>query len=182
MNTDETDLAGLDFETAREYILAYSVDLKRLERETAETKAELDRWTSRVALAEGKLAASPEDANLSGLAEAARAKAAEASGKLDALEAERTELRGKIERMKVQLPMVKARERSIDPDRLLAELQLMTGELLNDRSEGGAGAPEADFAKLEADEAAARDLESLKLRAAAEGMAGGSNKAAGGAS
>jgi hypothetical protein len=169
---DETDLSGLDRESAKEYIFAYAVDVKRLDREIADSAAELERWKGRVALAEGKLSASAPapDASMAALAEAARAKVAEEAGKLASLEAERADLRAKIGRMREQLPMIKARERSIDPDRLLAELQLMTGELLG--PEGGDGrsaaATEADFAKLEAEAKADSDLESLRRRAAAE--------------
>jgi hypothetical protein len=177
VNTEETNLSGLDLEAAREYIFAYSVDLKRLEKEAAASGDELERWKGRVALVEGKLASAPADASLASLAEAARAKAAEESGKLASLEAERSELRGKIALMREQLPMIKARERSIDPDRLLAELQLMTGELLGEGGERSAAASEADFAKLEAEAKAKSELEELKRRAAAEsgGPAGGEN-------
>jgi phage shock protein A len=166
---DETNLTGLDLEAAREYIFAYSVDLKRLEKTISESGAELERWKGRVALAEGKLAQAPADASLAGLAEAARAKVAEESARLAALESERAELRGKIARMREQLPMIKARERSVDPDRLLAELQLMTGELLGERGDGSAAATDADFAKLEAEAKADAELESLKRRAAGGG-------------
>jgi hypothetical protein len=77
--------------------------------------------------------------------------------------------------MREQLPMIKARERSIDPDRLLAELQLMTGELLGSGGDGGRSpaATEADFAKLEAEAKAEADLEGLRRRAAAEAPKGG---------
>jgi chromosome segregation ATPase len=175
---EDTNLSGLDLEAAREYIFAYSVDLKRLDKAAADSGAELERWKSRVALVEDKLASTPGDASLSTLAEAARAKVAEEEGKLSSLEAERSELRGKINLMREQLPMIKARERSVDPDRLLAELQMMTGELLGRAGEGGpdegrsAAATEADFAKLEADAKADAELEDLKRRAAAEGESG----------
>jgi hypothetical protein len=104
---------------------------------------------------------------LAALAQAARAKVEEEGGKIASLEAERAELRAKVVRMREQLPTIKARERSIDPDMLLAELQMMTGELLNDESGGrSAVATEADFAKLETATKADSDLEALKLRAA----------------
>jgi hypothetical protein len=164
---EDTDLSGLDLDAAKEYIFAYAVDLKRLDKEIAEVEAELARWRSRVELVEGKLAAG--DASVASLAEAARAKAAEEEGKRASLEAERSELRAKLARMREQLPMIRSRERSVDPDRLLAELQLMTGELLGpdagsdgERSEA---ATEADFAKLEAEAKADSELEALKKRA-----------------
>ena len=169
---EDSDLSGLDLEAAREYIFAYAVDVKRLDREIADCGAEVERWKNRVALAEGKLAgagvagaAPAADPSMAAMAETARAKVAEAEGKLGSLEAERSDLRAKVAGLRSQLPMIKARERSIDPDRLLAELQLMTGELLGDASGGrSAAATEADFAKLEANARADAELEALKRR------------------
>ena len=166
---EDDNLAGLDLDSAKEYIFAYAVDVKRLDKELADSGLELDKWKSRSALAEGKLAAG--DQSMAALAQAARAKAEEQAGKVASLEAERAELRAKVARMREQLPMIKARERSIDPDRLLAELQLMTGELLGPdagTADGGrsAAATEADFAKLESESKADADLEALKRRAA----------------
>lgn len=158
---DDENLSGLDLAAAKEYIFAYSVDLKRLDKEIADALAERDRWKGRVALAESRLAAG--EGAMAALADAAREKAAEWEAKLPPLEAERAELRAKIARMREQLPMISARERSIDPDRLLAELQMMTGELLADE---GRAATEADFAKLESESKADADLEALKRRAA----------------
>jgi phage shock protein A len=166
---DDENLAGLDLDSAKEYIFAYAVDVKRLDKEISEAQGELERWKGRLALAEGKLAAG--DGAMAALVQAAGAKVAEREGKIAALEAERAGLRAKVARMREQLPMIKARERSIDPDRLLAELQLMTGELLGPEAaspEGGrsAAATEADFAKLESQSKADAELEALKRRAA----------------
>lgn len=172
---DDENLTGLDLASAKEYIFAYAVDVKRLDKDIADAQAELDRWKSRQALAEGKLAAAGPagDQAMSGLAQAAAAKVAEQAAKLATLEAERADLRARVARMREQLPMIKARERSIDPDRLLAELQLMTGELLGGAADGGpelggksAAATEADFAKLESESKAETDLDALKRRAA----------------
>jgi phage shock protein A len=188
---EDTDLTGLDFDAAREYIFAFAVDLKRLDKEIASAEAELALWKGRAALAEGKLAGG--DASMSALAEAARARAAEQETKILALESERSELRSKVGAMRAELPLIKARERSIDPDRLLAELQLMTGELLGEapaaapadgaqqgEAPGGAqpqarsaAATEADFRKLEADQRAESELEALKRRAASEDAGAG---------
>jgi len=186
---EDTDLRGLDYDSAREYILAFAVDAKRMDKEISEAGAELERWKERAALAEGKLAGG--DASMAALAEAARAKAVEQSQKIATLEAERADLRSKVEAMRLQLPIIRASERSIDPDRLLAELQLMTGELLGDGPIGAAPAAEgtgpgaadaapsaeqrsaaatdADFRRLEAESKAESELEALKRRAAAEG-------------
>jgi len=122
--SDDTDLTGLDLEGAKAYILEFAVEAKRLEKELAALKADLDLWKGRVALAEGK--AMPD------LASAARNKVAEIEGRMAALGAECADILSKVEAMRLRLPAIRAAERSVDPDRLLAELQLMTGELLGD--------------------------------------------------
>lgn len=165
---DDTDLTGLDLASAKEYIFEFAVEVKRLDKAIGDETAELDRWKGRIALAEGKLAAAGTvgDPSMAALVQAAQAKVGEVALKVAALEAERAELRAKISRMREQLPMIKARERSIDPDRLLAELQLMTGELLG---ESAGTATEAAFAKLEAEAKAGADFDALKRRVADEG-------------
>jgi hypothetical protein len=161
---EDENLQGLDLDSAKEYIFAYAVEVKQLDKDIAAAQAELDKWKSRQGLAEGKLAAG--DQSMAALAEAARAKVQECSSKAASLEAERADLRAKVSRMREQLPMIKARERSVDPDRLLAELQLMTGELLGDEVDGRSkAATEADFAKLESEAKADSDLDELKRRA-----------------
>ncbi len=163
---DDTNLSGLDLAAAKEYIFAFAVEAKRLDKEVAAAEAELGLWRGRVALAEGKAMAD--------LAAAARAKADEIAAKAEALRAERSDIKSKVEAMRLQLPSIRARERSIDPDRLLAELQLMTGELLGEEGPDGrsAAAVEGDFAKLEAGAKADADLEALK-RKLGDGGAGG---------
>ncbi len=166
---DDTNLSGLDLDAAKEYIFAFAVDAKNQEKAIADARGELEIWKGRVTLAEGRLAkAGPAgDPSMDSLAQAARSKVEELAGKMAALEAERADLRSKIEAMRAQLPMIKARERSIDPDRLLAQLQMMTGELLGESPEGRSpAATEADFAKLESEARTDSELEALKRRAA----------------
>jgi len=160
---DDTDLRGLDLAAAKEYIFAFAVDAKRLDKAIADAQLELDRWKSRVGLAEAKLAADP---SMAALVQAASTKVEETRAALASLEAERGDLRSKIAAMREQLPLIQARERSIDPDMLLAELQMMTGELLGDEAgDRSATATEADFAKLETEAKAQADLDALKRRA-----------------
>jgi chromosome segregation ATPase len=128
---DDTDLTGLDLAAAKEYVFAFALEAKRLDKDVAAAEAELALWKGRVALAEGKAMAE--------LAAAARAKAEEAAGKLASLAAERASIKSKVEAMRMRLPSIRASERSIDPDRLLAELQLLTGELLGEDTLGEAG-------------------------------------------
>ena len=166
---DDTNLSGLDLDAAKEYIFAFAVDAKNQEKAIADARGEFELWKRRVTLAEGRLAkAGPAgDPSMDSLAQAARSKVEELAGKMAALETERADLRSKIEAMRAQLPMIKARERSIDPDRLLAQLQMMTGELLGESPEGRSPAAiEADFAKLESEARTDSELEALKRRAA----------------
>jgi hypothetical protein len=177
MSDNDTDLTGLDLSGAKEYIFAYALDAKRLEKEIAEAEAEREKWKGRVALAEGKLAAGAasqgDTGSLTAMAQAAGAKVAELSDFIEKRGAERAELLAKVDSMRRQLPLISARERSVDPDRLLAELQLMTGELLGDSGDPTAegrseAATEADFAKLEAEAKAQAELEALKKRQSEE--------------
>lgn len=121
--SDETSLSGLDFESAKAYVFGYLTSLKQLDIELSSLKSVRETWKSRLSLSESK--------GLADLVSAAQAKIAETEAKISTLEAERAELAAKVARMREQLPMIKATDRSIDTDQLLAELQLATGELLN---------------------------------------------------
>lgn len=149
---DDTDLRGLDPDSAKEYILSFATEAKRYERDIDAAMSELTLWNSRVALAESKGAAE--------LAQAARAKAGELAAKLESLKAEKRSLDSKVEAMKGSLRGIKAAERSVDADRLLAEMQLATGEAL----EPEAAATDAAFAKLEKASGVESELEALKRK------------------
>ncbi len=120
---DDTDLSGLDYESARAYALDFLTSLKATEKALAAAREELGLWTGRAGLAASK--------GLADLEAAARAKAEEAQARIRDLESERAETAGKIARIREKLPMVKASERSVDADLLLAELQMATGEALD---------------------------------------------------
>lgn len=153
---DDMDLSGLDLAGAKAYILDLATNAKTIAKDIAELKTELDTWRGRVSLAEGR--------GLSDLAEAARLRSGEIEGKIASLEAEKNDLEAEVARTRGLLPTIAARERSIDADRLLAELQLMTGELLGPAgSETPAGA-EAELQKLETKTKLDLDLEALKKK------------------
>lgn len=120
---DLRELSGLDLQGARNLLFACTTDLKRHEKDINTLRAELGLWTQRTSLAESK--------GMAELAGAARARAAEITAKIGAIEESFAEIRSDISRLKEALPGIAAKERSIDPDRLLAELQLLTGELLD---------------------------------------------------
>lgn len=170
---DDTDLRGLDFATAREYLMAFATDAKRLGTEIGQAREELATWEKRAALALEK--------GRTDLETAARAKASEIAQRVADREAEKAELETKLRRMKEKLPGIRASERSVDADLLLAELQMMTGTLLDEDPGTGAPVPgtgtgqpaaprsvaatEADLRKLEAESAAEAALAELKRKA-----------------
>lgn len=165
---DDKEFLTLDLEGAKEYMLAYATSVKTYEKDIAAARADLALWSGRVGLAEAKGAAE--------LAAAARSKVAEIEGKVAALEGERASLAAELRRIRERLPYLKARERSVDPDRLLAELQLMTGELLGGEAEaaptaapGAAGdLPGAANAAPRSEAAIARDIGKLEAAASAD--------------
>jgi predicted nuclease with TOPRIM domain len=117
----DTDIEGLDPKTATEYVLAFVSTMKRTETELARYAEEIATWTRRVGLATEKGDAS--------LAEQARAKLAEIEGKKTALLSELTDLRLKVDILKDKLQRLRGRfQRSVDPDVLLAELEMLVGK------------------------------------------------------
>jgi hypothetical protein len=121
--TDDTDLSGLDYESARAYALEFLTSLKATDKALVQAREELAVWEGRAALAASK--------GLADLESAARAKADEARERIRTLEAERAETAAKVARIREKLPMVKATEKSVDADLLLAQLQMATGEALD---------------------------------------------------
>jgi phage shock protein A len=117
------ELSRLDYPGAMELILAYSTDIKRHDIDIQNLRKEAEVWGSRVRLAEAK--------GLADLAQEAKKQAADIEEHIASIEASRAELSTDVARLKEALPGMKARERSIDPDRLQAELSMMTGEALD---------------------------------------------------
>lgn len=141
---DLAELSRLDLDGARELLFAYTTDLKRHEKDETALASELALWKSRESLAAGK--GRPE------LAEAARARVADLEGKLAGLRESAATIRADIARLREALPAIRARARTVDPDRLLAELQLLTGELLEPAGSGmGTASLEREFDALERD-------------------------------
>lgn len=114
------NLAGMAPEDAKRYVAAHITDLLLLRKRIEERKAELDSWKARADLAASK--------GIADLAAGAQEQAARIAEALAPLVAEAQALDRDIETMKSQLPGLAARERRIDPDQLLAILQMTTGE------------------------------------------------------
>ncbi len=102
-------------------MLAFVSTMKRTETELARNAEEIATWTRRIALAVEKGEAS--------LADQARAKLSEIEGKKAALVAELADLRLKVGILKDKLQRLRGRfQRSVDPDVLLAELEMLAGK------------------------------------------------------
>lgn len=156
---DDQEFLSLDLEGAKEYLLAWATTVKRYDQDIAVLDQETATWKGRVKLA--------EDQGRADLAEAARSRCAELEGKRAALAGERAVLASDVVRLRERLPYLKARERSIDPDLLLAELQSMTGELLDPEAATKAKV-DGDIAKLEKESAADAALAELKRKIGGE--------------
>jgi phage shock protein A len=154
---DVSELTNLDFEGARGMMLAFATDAKRIEKEVAALRGEESQWASRVKLAQGR--------GMAELAAAAAARQAELSGKIQALEAERSSILRDLELLRESLPGIAAKERRIDPELLLAQMQMMTGELLHPE----AAAAESELRTLESRAGVEDALAGLKRKMGGEG-------------
>ena len=117
----DTDIEGLDPKDAAEYVLAFVTTMKRTETDLARTTEEIATWTRRVGLA-----TETGDASLAGQA---RERLARIEAKKTTLEAELADLRLKVDILKDKLKRLRGRfQRSVDPDVLLAELEMLAGK------------------------------------------------------
>ncbi len=148
----DKEFLSLDLEGARDYLLAYLTSAKRYEQDIKTAQAELKVWTDRVALA--------EKAGKTELVGPAQKRAADIADKLKKLEDERASILSETRRIRDRLPMLKASKRSIDPERLCAELDLLSGKILDTDADKAA----AELAKLEKDKAADDALAALKKK------------------
>jgi hypothetical protein len=149
---DVRELANLDLEGAKELMIAFATDAKRIEKEVAEARQALALWKSRVTLAESK--------GMADLVLSAKAQAGIFESRIASLQSERAAMERDAEQIRQALPGIQARSRSIDPDRLLAELQMVTGELL----EPEAAKAEQGIRKLELASGAEDALTALKRK------------------
>lgn len=116
---DPADLSGMNPGQAKEYIWRHLASLKTLEKDIAAAVEPRDLWAKRVELAKAK--------GMADLQAAAEAELGKAQSKVDSLGAEARELKSLVERMRGNLAGVKARERSVDADYLLADMDLALG-------------------------------------------------------
>ena len=135
---------------AKEEILALITTIKLTEQKIASLEEEEAKWTNRLKLASGQGEAD--------LASQAQKEVEKAHAALQSLREEIREYRNRIEEIRRQIPHLKARERSIDPDLLEQELLNALGQTEEEAKSRRA------FEKLEKETAADAELEALKQK------------------
>lgn len=147
------DLSGMSPAAAKAYILGFSSTLKLTEKQARDLEQELRKWKGRVELAQA--GGRPD------LAEEAEKELASIQDKKRRLSAEIGELRSRIEEMRRRLPLLAARERSVDPDLLEQDLLIAAGRLPGEETKA---ANDRLFDKMEQEAAAEAALSELKAK------------------
>ncbi|MDR1278847.1 MAG: chromosome partitioning protein [Treponema sp.] len=145
------NLSGMDAAGAREYILNFITTLKLTEKKIRELDEDLARWNSRIDLARSQ---GKDD-----LAAEAEKEAGQIKERQAQLAGETADLKSRIEDMRKQIPLLAARERSVDPDLLEQELLMAAGRLPGDEEKARI---ERQFREIEKNRAADAALEELK--------------------
>ena len=118
---EDTDIDLLDFESAREYVLAFITTLKRTQKERAVTEEELSHWQGRVKLADSR--GEPV------LKRSAEQRVSELESRCHRLRQEELDLKLKVDVLKEKLNAVRIRSGlRVDTDALLGQLQMLAGE------------------------------------------------------
>jgi phage shock protein A len=149
------NLSGMDVAGAQEYILNVMITLKLTEKRIQKLDEDLAGWNSRIDLtrSQGK-----DDLVLEAETEAGQIREQQAQ-----LAGEAAELKSRIEDMRKQIPLLAARERSVDPDLLEQELLIAAGRLPGDEEKLQT---ERQFREIEKNSAADAALEELKEKMA----------------
>ncbi|MBN2551148.1 MAG: hypothetical protein JXB06_00200 [Spirochaetales bacterium] len=117
----DTDIDFMDFESAREYVLAFITSLKKTQKQRAVAEQELDHWRSRVALADSR--GEPI------LKRSAEQRVAELEAHRHRLLQEELDLKVKVDVLKEKLKTSKIRSSlRVDAEALLAQMQMLVGE------------------------------------------------------
>jgi phage shock protein A len=117
----DTDIDFMDFDSAREYVLAFITTLKKTQKQRAVAAEELEHWRGRVKLAEAR--GEPV------LKRSAEQRVAELEAHNQQLHQEELELKRKVDVLKGKLKATKIRSSlQVDADALLAQMQMLVGE------------------------------------------------------
>jgi phage shock protein A len=153
MEKDFDNLHGLDTAAAKEYILGFISTLKLTEKELEGLSEEEAKWERRVNLAQAQ--------RKDDLLRSAEGEREKIRIRKTELKREAEELRIKIDKLKAELRILPAKERSVDPDLLEQELLILTGRMPGEEKEAR---QDRAFEKLEKESAAEAALDALKAR------------------
>jgi len=132
----------------KEQMLVFVTSLKLVQKEILSLEEEAAKWKGRLELA--------RERGMDDLSNEAGKEAARINGKLTGCREEEQELKQNIDALRRQLPVLAARERSVDPDLLEQEILMVLG-----RTEEQVEADKA-FRELERESAAGPALQALK--------------------
>jgi phage shock protein A len=113
------ELSRLDYEGASDMLLAYATDAKKFEKEIAALQAQSEAWKAKATMAQSQ--------NMPELEQAALQQVSEFETKAQSLLQELSSIRLDIAQLREAIPIIKAKQRRVDPDQLLAELSMITG-------------------------------------------------------
>jgi len=149
----DTNLSGMNPADAKEYIFNFISTLKLTEKQIQNLEDEISKWQSRI-----DLAASKCNHELAQEAEKEKSRLLE---KQVRLKTEAENLKQQIEEMRLQLPLLASRERSIDSDLLEQELLMAAGHLPGEEEKVRT---ERQFKEMEKMQSADNALEELKAK------------------
>jgi phage shock protein A len=150
---DPANLSGMKSADAKEYIINFITTLKLTEKQICALDEELPKWRTRVDLAKSN--GRPD------LVAGAEKELEALALKRQQLADETESLKSQIEEMRKQLPLLAARERSVDPYLLEQELLMAAGYQPGDEEKAR---NERQFAAMEKDAAAEDALAELKAK------------------
>jgi phage shock protein A len=153
MEKPPDDLSGMNAAEVKEYIFGFISTLKLTEKKLQDLDTELLRWNSRLELARTRQAAD--------LISETEKEIQRIQDQQQILNAECSELKTHIESMRKQIPLLAARERSIDPDLLEQELLMAAGYFPGEEAKART---ERTFRDMEKESSAEDALAELKAK------------------
>ena len=117
----DTEIDFMDFESAREYVVAFITSLKKTQKQRAVAEEELEHWRGRIKLADSR--GEPV------LKRGAEQRVSELAAHCQQLLQEEVDLKRKVDVLKEKLKATKIRSSlRVDADALLAQMQMLVGE------------------------------------------------------
>jgi len=150
---NDADITAMNPGEVKDYILNFISTLKLTEKQINNLDDEILKWQSRLELATSK--------DMNDLAQEAQKEISRLTEKKAALCSETKQLKQKIEEMRLQLPVLASRQRSIDTDLLEQELLMAAGYMPGDEEKART---EREFRELEKTQKADTALDELKTK------------------